>query len=474
MQLFNTLTRRKQTLQPLRKEEVRVYTCGPTVYDHIHIGNLRAFIIADLLIRSLRTCDYGVRWLMNITDVDDKTIQRSREEFPEDEPQAALRHLTRRYEKVFLDDISSVGIDTDSMKLVRATEHIDDMQTMMTAILDRGWAYLKPDGVYFDVRKYAAAQQYGRLSKVELSQSQQRIDNDEYDKEQAQDFALWKAAAAGEPSWDYEYEDQTIAGRPGWHIECSAMSTKYLGQPFDIHTGGVDLEFPHHENEIAQTRAATDSELANVFIHSEHLLVEGRKMAKSLDNFYTLRDIKKRGFHPMSFRLLILGAHYRTQMNFSWESLQAAQTTLQTLYMMADRQFSDNALSGEGDEQFLERTREAHQQLLEVISDDLNTPEALKIMLAYADYINEHPLPSGVHQQFCQLLEIFESLSGLGLLERTDITQDQKQQLNERNRTRQTGDFEAADTIRVELRAAGIELNDTLAGTYWYRRLDSD
>ncbi len=338
MKLHNTLTRKIEELKLLNPPIVTLYTCGPTVYDHAHIGNFRTYIAEDLLRRTLRISGLEVQHVTNITDVDDKTIARSRIDHPELDAHAALAKLTRYYEAAYLADATKVGIDLKASTVVRATDHIKEMGRLIDQLGKKGVAYETEDGIFFSLEAYGKAGfNYGVLVNLTpVKERQSRVEADEYDKEAPADFALWKAPKAGEPTWSITFDGAEKPGRPGWHIECSAMSIKYLGQPFDLHTGGVDLKFPHHENEIAQATGATGHMLATHFLHIEHLLVDGAKMSKRFKNFYTISDIEKKGFHPLAFRVLTLQAHYGRQLNFTWSSLRSAQTFLQKLYGFAD------------------------------------------------------------------------------------------------------------------------------------------
>ncbi|NPV48047.1 MAG: cysteine--tRNA ligase, partial [Armatimonadetes bacterium] len=292
MKLHNSLTRRKEDLVPGDGQTVTIYSCGPTVYDFPHIGNLRTFLVGDLLCRTLRHKGFQVKQVMNITDVDDKTITRATREG------VSLREYTERYTQYFFEDLQALRIQP-AWKYPRATEHIPQMLHIVQGLLQKGHAYVREGSVYFDLDSFSS---YGRLSGVTVGDAgggeYGRLDADEYDRESAQDFVLWKAAKDGEPSWDSPWGP----GRPGWHIECSAMSMEYLGETIDIHLGGVDLLFPHHENEIAQSEALTGKPFVRYWVHAEHLLVDGQKMSKSLGNFYTLRDLLDRGYEPMAIR----------------------------------------------------------------------------------------------------------------------------------------------------------------------------
>src|SRR3989344_4732772 len=320
MHVYNTLSRTTQELRPRENGKIRMHRSGPTVYAHVHIGNLRAFLFADLLKRTLRHFGLYVYHVMNITDVDDKIIRdaqaahKSREDF------------VAEYERAFFDDLNAINVNPAD-EYPRATEHIPKIQELIQSLLDQKLAYLGADGsIYYAIKTFP---HYGKLAHIDLSTLKEgasgRVKNDEYTKEEVRDFALWKAY---EPTdrhthWNLavtiDGKKHTIKGRPGWHIECSAMSTQYLGDTFDIHTGGVDLIFPHHENEIAQSEGATGKKFVNIWMEGEHLLVNGEKMAKRLGNIYTLADITKKGFDPLAVRYLFLTAHYRSKLNFTWE-----------------------------------------------------------------------------------------------------------------------------------------------------------
>ncbi|MDD5218923.1 MAG: cysteine--tRNA ligase [Candidatus Omnitrophica bacterium] len=322
IRFFNTLTGQEEEFQPLHAGEVRIYTCGPTVYDYAHIGNFRAFVFEDLLRRFLEFTGYQVRHVMNITDVDDKTIAGAIRNGK------ALNDYTEFYIKSFQDDLNTLHILTPT-KQPRATQEIScagGMIELIRELIHKGIAYESEGSVYYRV---AAFPGYGKLSKKKLEENIQgaRVDVDEYDKEEAADFVLWKKAKEGEPSWDSPWGK----GRPGWHIECSSMSMKYLGETFDIHAGGEDLIFPHHENEIAQSEAATGKPFVRYWLHCKFLLVDGHKMSKSKGNFYTLRDLLAKGYDPMALRFALLGTHYRTPLNFTLDGLKEASEAIRKL-----------------------------------------------------------------------------------------------------------------------------------------------
>lgn len=467
MRLHNTLTHQISDFKPLQENQITIYSCGPTVYDRAHIGNLSSFIYADTLKRTLKYVypEATIKHVMNITDIDDKTIKRSQEKYPDLEPREALEKLTRYYEASFMDDLEAVGINTKSIDFIRATDSIGDMQSLIQQLLDSGMAYLNDDGIYFSIDNYKkAGKKYGQLIEItEASSSEARIDNDEYDKDNVHDFALWKVRKPNEPSWDFEIDGKNLTGRPGWHIECSAMSVKSLGQPFDIHTGGVDLIFPHHENEIAQSTAASENNLlANFFIHSEHLLIEGNKMSKSLNNFYTLQDILDKSINPLAFRLLVLEGQYRGQRNFSWPILESSNQRLKHMQNFASQRFQfDKSSESNGIDLELD--------LASSLSDDLNTPDTLQLISGYMESIEQADIGKDEPIIIEKFAEQIDSLLGLGLLSLEDIEENLKQLINDREAARTSQDWARSDQIRDELKEQGIGVNDTDLGPIWYR-----
>lgn len=469
MRLYNTLTKQVTELQPINADQVRIYSCGPTVYDHIHIGNLSSFIFADTLRRALLVSGQKVKHVMNFTDVDDKTIKRSQEKYPELEPMSALLKLTEQYSELFLDDMQAVGNSVTDVNFVKATASIPDMQALITKLYSQGFAYIADDGIYFSIEAYKnSGKTYGQLTDITTSStSEARIDNDEYDKESAHDFALWKKQKNNEPAWDYQLNYQQLKGRPGWHIECSAMIRATLGQPFDVHTGGVDLIFPHHENEIAQSTAGQDSPVfAKYFAHNEHLLVEGKKMSKSLNNFYTLKDIKDKGFDPLAFRLLVLQAHYKSQAHFSWQNLEAAQNRLTNLRAIAALKYQPSRQTEYDQTTSIERSIADMQ---DAALDDLNTPAVLATIATEIDEYEHRGVMTGAIASFKRWLTTVDSLLGLDLSTVQDISNDQKQLLAAREQARGVNDWAKADELRDQLIKQGIGLRDTSQGAIWYR-----
>src|SRR5580700_6768770 len=319
IRFHNTLTNRLEPLQPLHKGEVRIYTCGPTVYDFAHIGNFRTFVFQDILRRFLHSRGLRVMQVMNLTDVDDRIIQKAAE------AGVSIREYTEKYIEAFLADMAALNLQAPE-EIVRATDHVEDMVDLIERLKKKGLTYESEGSIYYRIAKFP---EYGKLSKIDVGgmKAGARVDNDRYEKDDARDFALWKAPKPGEHFW----ETRIGPGRPGWHVECSAMSMKYLGDTLDIHTGGVDLAFPHHENEIAQSEGATDHPFVRLWLHAEHLIIDGEKMSKSLGNFYTLRDLFAKGEKPSTVRYLLLSVPYRRQLNFTSDSLTQARSSIERL-----------------------------------------------------------------------------------------------------------------------------------------------
>lgn len=468
LSFHNTLTKQLDLFTPLTPGQASIYSCGPTVYDHAHIGNLSAFIMADTLRRTLTASGLSVKHVMNFTDVDDKTIRRSREEFADDEPMTALRKLTQRYGDLFLQDMQAIGNDTDALTIIKATDDatIEGMRQLIAELYTQGFAYIADDGVYFSIDAYKkSGKTYGQLVELtDASTSSERIQNDEYDKESIHDFALWKVQKPGEPAWDFTLDGRNLAGRPGWHIECSVMSRQGLGQPFDIHTGGIDLAFPHHENEIAQSTAGHDDpRYAQFFIHNDHILVDGKKMAKSAKNFYTLADIIAHGADPLAFRMLVLQSHYRKPTNFSFDNLEAAQNRLQHWRNVAALRWqvtgtNDNPTS-------ILQTKDL---ILQALYNDLDTPDALAIVDGFFTWYESMPPTTVSRASLEHILSLIDAVLGLKLLDTTpDITDDAKQLLAERAAARADKNWQRSDELRDQLTQQGIAVHDTGDGQIW-------
>lgn len=433
LRFYNTLSKTVEEFAPARTDmPVRIYSCGPTVYDHAHIGNLRAFLIADLLQRVVRVVGgYNVSWVMNITDIDDKTIAGSAPGSPRWLPEMGTRAegplqnlsaFTRYYTQQFLEDLSAVGIREEHFyAMPRATDFIPQMQQLVREIYTAGFAYESDGSVYFNVAAYSAKHEYGRLFTIDTQnfKSGVRIDADEYDRESVSDFVLWKAQKVGEPYWDFEWVDEkgtkNLRGRPGWHLECSAMSRELLGPlPFDLHTGAVDLRFPHHEDELAQCCAAHSqhtgnndfSEQSNVWVHNEFLEVDGKKMSKSLGNFYTLKDLQAQGIDAIDVRFAILGAHYRSVFNYTSDGVRGAsaarkrvQEYIWDLIEVASQDSSNH--SGH---------IPVFTGVLTALATDMHTPKALAELYSC---INAHPAHAVLPQQAAGMVEELRTINGV-------------------------------------------------------------
>jgi cysteinyl-tRNA synthetase len=465
--LFNTLGRKLEPLQPIHAGEVGIYTCGPTVYNEVHIGNLRAFLVQDVLRRSLRHLGYRVTQVMNLTDVDDKTILGAhRAGIP-------LREYTEPFIQSFLRDLETLHIERVE-QFPRATDHVPEMIALIGSLVDQGYAYQSDGSVFFSIAKDP---DYGRLSGFDLDQARRgdRVASDEYGKEDVRDFVLWKAAKPDEPAWDSPWGP----GRPGWHIECSAMSMRYLGETFDLHCGGVDLIFPHHENEIAQSESATGKPFVRKWFHSEHLIVDGQKMSKSLGNQYTLADLLARGCSARALRYLFLSVHYRQKLNFTFESLEGAAGALRRVDEMRFRlQHAEE--TGTADPGIAEAVESLHRDFAAGLADDLNLAVALAAVFAFVKEVNVAieggRIGAGDRQR------ILDALAGvdrvLGVLDPAawpdgkgdDDAAEIERLIEERNEARKRRDFAASDRLRDELAGRAIVLEDTPQGTRWKRK----
>lgn len=454
--LYNTLTRRKEEFKPILKKTVKLYTCGPTVYDAAHIGNLRTYIFEDILRRVLEYNGYRVRHVMNITDVEDKIIKRFRQE-----KRGSILDITEFYTRRFLNDICKLNIKhADAYPTV--TGSIAAIIKVIRRLEQNGFAYRGRDGsVYFDISKFENYGRLARLGKVELKAGA-RVSADEYSKAEVADFVLWKTKRKGEPSWGSPFGE----GRPGWHIECSAMSMEYLGETLDIHAGGVDLIFPHHENEIAQSEGATGKKFVNYWLHGEHLLVDGKKMAKSSRNFYTLDDIEQKGFHPLAYRYFVLGAHYRKKLNFTWEALSAAEKGLFNFYhdvaLLAFLSGGDKMRSG------VSRARRYEKEFQNAINDDLNIPKALAVARELA--VDSRVSP---RVRYAMLLN-FDAVLGLDLkLARTvvQVPVEVQQLVRHRERLREHKQFVQADVLRLRVEELGYKIEDTSQGPFLWQKM---
>jgi cysteinyl-tRNA synthetase len=458
MKIFNSLSKKNEEFVPITPGKVSLYSCGPTVYNNLHIGNLAAFIYADVLRRTFTINGYEVKHVMNTTDVDDKTIRDSKVDYPDDEPHVALKKLTDKYTEVFLSDMKSVGNSLDNLTLISAVETIPEMIILTQKLLDNDIAYVADDGVYFSITKYyQSGKKYGVLQNVATQQSKARIVNDEYDKESAADFALWKRAEVGEPSWEAKFTEDNmlydVPGRPGWHIECSAMSEKKLGVPFDVHTGGIDLKFPHHENEIAQTCAAGAEKLANYFFHNNYILIDSKKMSKSLGNFYTLRDLENKGFKPICFRLLVLESHYHSESNFSWDIMTASTNRYKNWINASETMWQ---LPESKDTELIDKINY-------YLSDNMNTPLVLReIDLYFESVFTKKESPNKA------VIKHIDVALGIDL-NTDDLDNQTKILLAKRADARAKKDWELSDSIRDDLIKLGINTSDSSVGQIWSR-----
>jgi cysteinyl-tRNA synthetase len=464
LRFYNTLTQQVEEFAPLEDNVVRMYTCGPTVWNYAHIGNFRTFTFIDILRRWLRGRGYRLNHVMNITDVDDRIIQQALA------AGKSLDEYTSVYTQAFLDEAAQLRLERPE-RLVRATEHVPDMAEAIRRLGEKGFTYESDGSVYFRI---AAFPGYGKLSHADFGgiRAGARVDTDRYDKADARDFALWKAPKPGEPFW----ETRIGPGRPGWHIECSVMSMKYLGETLDIHAGGIDLTFPHHENEIAQSEALTGKPFARYWLHSEHLILESQTMSKSTGNTVGLRDLVGQGHRPEAIRYLLASVPYRNKLNFTFESLRSASTAIERLrnfhWRLENEKFSDGMQEG-----LAERTREAGRRFEEALDDDLNTAEALAAVFEFVREANTAmdagEFRAGNAPAALAFLRRFDSVFDVLAPSQADagISDAEIDQLiAERNRARQARNFARSDEIRNQLLDRGVVLEDTKEGTRWKRK----
>jgi len=460
LKLYNTLTRKKEIFKPIKDKIVNLYTCGPTVYDFAHIGNFRAYICSDILKRYLKYSGYKVKHVMNITDVDDKTIKGANKEG------ISLKEYTGRYEKLFFEDLETLNIDKADI-YPRATENINEMTAIIKKLLKNKIAYKSEDGsIYYGISKF---KDYGKLSHTKVKQLKEgaRVKQDSYEKDELKDFALWKSydSEDGNVFWETEIGK----GRPGWHIECSAMSMKYLGNHFDIHGGGIDLVFPHHENEIAQSEAFSGKKFVNYWFHNEHLLVDGKKMSKSLGNFFTLRDLLQKGFNQKAIRYLLLSANYRIQLNFTEDAVKGAENAVRRLrdFIIKLNEIKSDYYN-KGIKKAIDKTKKGFENAMD---DDLNVSNALAFIFDFLKEINTLMMKNKIGKndvnKIISLMNDFDEV--LGVLEEKEerLPPELKKMIDEREQARKEKDFVRADKIRNELKEKGIILEDTKDGVRW-------
>ena len=475
IQLHNTLSGKTETFVPQKAGEVRMYSCGPTVYDYAHIGNFRTFIFQDLLRRFLKLRGFKMKHVMNLTDVDDRIIANAAA------AGVSIRDYTQKFAQAFFDDCKALSVDAPE-HWIRATDHIEDMVRLIERLQKKTFTYETEGSLYYRIAKFP---EYGKLSKIDVTgiQAGARVDNDRYEKESARDFALWKAPKPGEHFW----KTAIGPGRPGWHIECSAMAMKYLGDTLDIHTGGIDLAFPHHENEIAQSEGATGKPLSRYWLHAEHLLVEGEKMSKSLGNFFTVRDLFAKGYKPSALRFALASVPYRKQLNFTFDGLQSAASSVERLRNFTDRLKQGKFPAGK-QEGMAERIAQATEEFDAGLSDDLNTARALA---AIFDLVREANIAmdkgefrkgdvAAIQEFLSSFDKVFAVLEdndaaklkevGYGSAESGPSDSDIEKLIADRNAARVSRDFASSDRIRKELADHGIVIEDSKDGTVRWKR----
>jgi len=486
LQLYNTLSGKVEEFEPSEGNTVRMYACGPTVYDYGHIGNFRTFVAVDILRRFLRQSGFALQHVMNITDVDDRIIHNAAHE------QKSVGEYTKRYEEAFLEDMSMLNLERPE-RIVRATDHIQKMAEFIQKLVDKGFAYRTEDGsYYFSIARFP---QYGKLSKKDFSGIEigARVDVDRYEKEEARDFALWKAPKEGEAFW----ETSIGKGRPGWHIECSVMSMEYLGPSFDLHAGGEDLIFPHHENEIAQSESLTGKTFARFWMHVRFLLVEGEKMSKSAGNFFTLRDLLIKGHKASSIRYLLASVPYRKQLNFTFDGLKQAAHSVERLRNFKSRLEMVQLPPGKNEsiQTLAEKTR---AEMLASLADDLNTAQALAAMFDLVREANtvadkgelrqndKEPLLDAL-REFDEIFAVLKDddagktaralewakshgLETANIAANSISDAEVERLIADRNAAKKARDFAKADAIRTQLAEAGIVVEDTKDGIRWKRK----
>ena len=461
----NTLSGKVEEFRPMREGEVRFYYCGPTVWAYGHLGNFRSAIAADIVRRYLKFKGYKVTHVMNITDVEDRIIAKSQE------AGLTIEDYTAEYIDALWEDFDALGCERPEI-VPRATQHIPEMVSLIERLLESGHAYESDGSIYYRIASFP---EYGKLSKINfagnIAGASDRVDTDRYEKEDARDFALWKEpASATEPAWD----SSIGRGRPGWHIECSAMSMKYLGETFDIHAGGIDLVFPHHENEIAQSEGATGKEFVRYWIHFEHLKVEGETMSKSKGNYYTFRDVAAKGYSAGAVRYFLLSVPYNKQINFTFDALAGAEKTLVSLRDFKAR-LSEAKTTPGMNEALHEATLAAAREFEEGMDDDLNTSVALAVIHNLTRVVNtalaRKKLQEDNKLELTELLQRFDSVLNIFGDERREMLDSEIQNLiDERQEARRRRDFARGDEIRDELAGRGIILEDTKDGVRWKRK----
>ena len=464
LKLHNTLTAQVEEFTPLETNKVRMYVCGPTVYDYAHIGNFRTFLFADLLRRYLKFKGYDLTHVMNITDIEDKIIKKANEEGSD------FRAFTTKYINLFFEDWDALGLERPE-QVIRATDYIDEMVDIIKKLQAKGLTYESEGSTYYRINGF---QNYGKLSKINFAGNidggSDRVDADEYEKENARDFVLWKAAKPGEPSWQTELG----AGRPGWHIECSAMSMKTLGETFDIHAGGIDLVFPHHENEIAQSEGATGKPFVKYWVHSEFLLSEGQKMSKSLGNYHTVRNLIEQSFTPRAIRYLLLTAQHLKQFNFTLDGLRGAESTVARLNDFRQRLTEAKCAAG-SNPALPVLAKRALQRFETALDDDLNVAEALAAIHDFVREVNSalanNELKADDQTILLDAVTKYDTVFNIfGEAKKGMLDAEIQALVDERQSARAARNFARSDEIRNQLAGLGIILEDTKEGMRWKRK----
>ncbi|MGI6369679.1 MAG: cysteine--tRNA ligase [Ignavibacteria bacterium] len=489
IKLFNSLSRRIEDFKPVSNGEVRIYSCGPTVYNYAHLGNMRAFLFADLLQKVMKVIGkYKVKWVMNITNIDDKTIRDSQLNssawnaemgVQTDDAFDNLIKLTRFYEEAFIDDIEKLGINRkDFFAMPRATDYIKEMQDLILKILKNDFAYISDGSIYFNVNNYRKTETYGKLFKIDFDNfvAGMRIDSDQYEREQANDFVLWKSYKEGEPFWDFEIDGKNYPGRPGWHIECSAMEKEILGLPFDIHTGGVDLKFPHHEDEIAQSKAGYGIEPTNYWCHNEFLEVEGEKMSKTAGNFFTIRDLEEKNLDTKDIRFALLSAHYRTKYNFTFAGIEAghkARQRVQTFINSILKDITDQkkVISELEEKRELQtpKIQELQEKIFSELANDLHTPKALANLFLFINNNKPEELNQEEKIDFLYLMYQLNMIFNAWTFEEQKIVEikipDNIVEMAQRRAdAKKQKKYDEADKLRAEIMDLGYQILDTKEG----------
>lgn len=456
MRLYNTMTKTIEDFLPLKDKKVKMFVCGPTVYDYAHLGHAKTYIQMDTLARTLKQLGYDVFYLQNITDLDDKIIQRASEQG------VSWEGLRSKFEDEYIKDTRALGIKSVT-QYARATDYMENIINQVQVLIDKSFAYTIDDGVYFEVSKF---KNYGKLSgrqDIKEDDAQTRIDQSN-SKRGWNDFCLWKFSKPDEPVWDAPFGK----GRPGWHIEDTAITEHYFGPQYDIHGGAVDLIFPHHEAEIAQMESASGKEpFVKYWVHSGFLNTNQAKMSKSKKNFFTIREVLEKGVDSAALRLFFLQTHYRSPIEFSWENLEAAQNRLRELQAWADLRHQLSAI--EMTDELNELFHDTKAGIISALEDDLNTPTALAVLSKLVNYMQNIPFPRTTNKYANEFLALLDDIFGLELSHRPDISDNQKRLIHEREAARQTKDWAKSDTIRKQLKDQSIDILDSTHGAIWRR-----